>query len=112
MTEDAPKSHTRPTVDPGALHYTGDPLDLWDALGDLLAAPEWHKDAACKEHPGLSFFPERGEPTDAAKAVCTGCLVKAECLQVGRAEESGIWGGTSANQRRKIRSSGHQDHAA
>jgi len=50
-------------------------------LLDLIASgtPAWHADAACKEHPDLSWFPERGEDSTAAKAVCESCLVTAEC---------------------------------
>lgn len=42
--------------------------------------PEWHKDAACIEHPELDWFPERGGSCKDARAVCQRCLVQKECL--------------------------------
>jgi hypothetical protein len=35
---------------------------------------------ACREHPELAWFPPQGVRPEAAKAVCRGCLVRAECL--------------------------------
>ena len=67
--------------------------------------PPFAADAACKETPAISFFPERGESNEPAKAVCARCLVAPECLQYALDEriEHGIWAGTSARQRRKMR---------
>jgi len=42
----------------------------------------WHADAACREHPEVSFFPGQHESTAPAKA-CAACLVRAECLAAG-----------------------------
>lgn len=72
-----------------------EPLDL-----------RWQDHAACTDHPDRSiFFPERGETTAAAKAVCATCPVKAECLDyaVRNHENYGIWGGTSERERRQLR---------
>lgn len=72
-------------------------------LGGFLG---WHRDAACREHPEINFFPERGEPVDPAKAVCGRCLVRAECLNDALAQPKpvgGIWGGTSERERRQLR---------
>jgi WhiB family redox-sensing transcriptional regulator len=65
----------------------------------------WRKDAACLETPNVNFFPGRGEPTKATKAVCDTCLVRAECLEyaIVNVEVFGIWGGTSEQQRRQMR---------
>ena len=51
------------------------------------------------------FFPQRGESSEDAKAVCRGCLVRAECLDYALSinERNGIWGGTSERERRAIR---------
>jgi WhiB family transcriptional regulator, redox-sensing transcriptional regulator len=77
-------------------------------LLDLLRTrPAWHADAACREHPEVSFFPERGEPTEPAKAICRGCLVRDECAAFADADfaarSHGIWGGTSTRERRAAR---------
>lgn len=63
----------------------------------------WRSQAACKGKDPALFFPERGAPTEPAKAVCRGCPVAQECLGYGLMENVGIWGGTSERQRRAIR---------
>lgn len=79
-------------------------IDVDDPLTALLnfIRPAFHADAACREHPELSWFPERGEPTKAQLAVCAGCLVRDECREAGADEQVGIWGGLSGNARRRI----------
>ena len=77
-------------------------------LLDLAARhPDWHADAACKETPEVSFFPEQGEPAEPAKAVCGRCLVQAECLEWALGQGAtlwGIWAGTTDRQRMRLRS--------
>ncbi len=77
-------------------------IDVDDPLTALLSfiRPAFHADAACREHPELSWFPERGEPTKAQLAVCAGCLVRDECREAG--ELVGIWGGLSGRARRAV----------
>ncbi len=80
--------------------YTGDPLELMVATGEVLEAiaaarPTWHAHAACRGMGPELFFPERGASTALGKAVCSTCPVAAECAAdasdvrtVGRAE---VW---------------------
>lgn len=65
----------------------------------------WQDHANCLGIDPDLFFPERGEPTTEAKAVCAGCRVRTECLEYALAirEPHGIWGGASARERRLIR---------
>lgn len=86
----------------------GSPLE---ALRDhLLGRPGWMHDAACREpHPGVSFYPDRGESTEPAKAICARCLVRDDCLAYALETEVawstwGIWGGESAAGRRRLKS--------
>lgn len=76
----------------------------------LLGRPAWHRDAACLEHPELTWFPPRGDMRilDAAIAVCRRCLVRAECLQFALEvpDTVGVWGGTTARQRAALRREG------
>jgi WhiB family redox-sensing transcriptional regulator len=62
------------------------------------------KVAACRGLGHATFFPERGQPLDEARAICAGCLVAEECRAFASAdgELAGVWGGTSAKQRRQI----------
>lgn len=75
-------------------------------LADLVARPRWMRDAACREHPDVNFFPDRGESTGPAKMVCRGCLVLEECRQWALADPGpphGIAGGWSAPERQALR---------
>jgi len=66
--------------------------------------PRWHADALCREHPELSWYPPPGASDRLLRAICGMCLVSSECLAFAMAnDEDGIWGGTSANERRKLR---------
>lgn len=82
-------------------------------LPDLLALvrpPAWHRDAACLEHPELTWFPDRHETAvmRLAIAVCRRCLVRAECLAFALEvpDMAGVWGGTTALQRAALRRDG------
>lgn len=91
-------------TDPDEAEYVGDPGDLVDAAGFLLALitrPAWMADALCREHPELSWYPDRGKDVRPVKAVCERCLVRPECLAY--ADGFGIWAGTSVRQRRQLR---------
>ena len=65
----------------------------------------WRDRANCRGVDPDLFFPERGEPTRDAKAVCQGCTVWWPCLvdALARGEKHGIWGGLSERERRRLR---------
>ena len=65
----------------------------------------WQEQALCAETDPEAFFPEKGGSTREAKKICTGCEVKAECLEYALAndERFGIWGGLSERERRRLR---------
>ncbi len=78
--------------------------ELWRLLKS--GRPDWHADAACREHPEVSWFPDVGETGELARAIWSGCLVRSECLDYaltwpGAAQ--GIWAGTSEDERRALR---------
>ena len=70
---------------------------------------DWRRDANCRGLPPSSFFPERGEPTEQALAVCASCTVTTECLAYSLTLRedghpvAGVWGNSTARQRRKMR---------
>lgn len=77
----------------------------WDAAS-------WREHAACKDTDPDLFFPVGStgpalEQIEAAKAVCNACEAKAPCLEFALAtnQESGVWGGTSEEERRRLRKS-------
>lgn len=76
-----------------------------EALTELIGRPAWHKDALCRQHPEVDFFPSCGARTREAKAVCAACPVSEECRGAGNETYcglrlSGIWGGTTMTERR------------
>jgi WhiB family redox-sensing transcriptional regulator len=75
-------------------------------LAWLRNPPGWRRDALCKEYPLSWFFPLRGEDAEKGKAVCCRCAVQAECLSFAMSDPDarhvGIWGATSARERRKL----------
>jgi WhiB family transcriptional regulator, redox-sensing transcriptional regulator len=69
-----------------------------------LQAP-WERRANCLGLDPELFFPEGGESPEPAKAVCRGCEVRAECLDMAVREGivDGVWGGLTAAERRRLR---------
>jgi WhiB family transcriptional regulator, redox-sensing transcriptional regulator len=65
----------------------------------------WQERALCAQTDPEAFFPEKGGSTREAKRVCTGCDVRAECLEYAleHDERFGIWGGLSERERRKLK---------
>lgn len=78
------------------------------ALGS--ADYSWRKDAICSDTDPDLFFPVGTTgyalvQIDRAKQVCGECPVCHDCLQyaLDTNQDSGIWGGTSEEERRQIR---------
>lgn len=75
-----------------------------DDLGVVWERVGWMRDGLCMQTDPDAHYPEKGESTTAAKAVCEGCPVRAECLAyaVARNERFGVWGGLSERERRPL----------
>ena len=77
----------------------------------LSAQPDaWRSLASCRDTDPDLFFPVGTtgpaiEQIDTAKAVCDTCASKAPCLEFAMMtnQDSGVWGGTSEEERRKLR---------
>ena len=88
-------------------------MELWPGFVD--EAPDgdgddWRRLASCRDTDPCLFFPvgTTGDAIDlieAAKTVCLRCEVRAECLEFALVtrQESGVWGGTSEDERRTLR---------
>lgn len=82
------------------------------------ADPRWRDRAECLGSDPDMFHSVKPGPhagRAAALAVCQRCLVKETCLEValGLGDVLGIWGGTSARERRQMRRSlSEQDQTA
>ena len=73
--------------------------------GEPAEEPDWQERALCAQTDPEAFFPEKGGSTREAKRICSGCEVRAECLEYALAndERFGIWGGLSERERRRLR---------
>ncbi|GAB10634.1 WhiB family regulatory protein [Gordonia araii NBRC 100433] len=78
--------------------------DDFDALFDEVEET-WQERALCAQTDPEAFFPEKGGSTREAKRICSGCEVKAECLDYAlhNDERFGIWGGLSERERRRLK---------
>lgn len=87
--------------------------DLAALLGYDPDVADWRVSAVCAQtDPGL-FYPDKGESARPGKKVCTGCPVRAQCLQwaLKHDERHGIWGGLSDRERRRLKRRHHvEDH--
>ena len=79
-------------------------LDITDERG------MWRELAACRDTDPELFFPVGTtgpaiEQIESAKQVCNGCEVREACLEFALEsnQDSGVWGGTSEEERRAIR---------
>lgn len=71
---------------------------------------DWRDVALCRDTDPDLFFPvgttgPAVEQIDNARAVCMQCEAQAPCLEYALAtnQDSGVWGGTSEEERRKLR---------
>lgn len=64
----------------------------------------WMERAACSRVDAELWFPEKGQSTKDAKAICRTCPVQRECAEMALAnrERFGIFGGLSERERRKL----------
>ena len=78
-----------------------DELPHFVAMFPSRAELEWQDRALCAETYPEEFFPLKGGSSQAAKRVCQGCEVRAECLDYAleNNERFGIWGGLSERER-------------
>lgn len=82
---------------------------IWDQPGEW-DGDAWRERAACRTADPDLFFPigATGQALvqiEAAKTICRGCPVLDACLHFALStnQESGVWGATSEEERRKLR---------
>ena len=65
----------------------------------------WTQQAACRGADTEIFYPASPDEEAEALSICATCPVRAQCLDyaIRNRETYGIWGGTTAEQRRRIR---------
>lgn len=83
------------------------PLPTAYELG--LNRPDWTLDALCSSIVDDEiWFPPKGGSTNPAKRICSGCPVRAECLQFGieADDQFGVYGGLSVKERIRLTAAG------
>jgi len=72
---------------------------------------DWMESGACRNAPGVDFFPSAGSGVLAAQRVCAGCPVREACLEYALIQEisHGVWGGASDRQRQRLRAARLRD---
>jgi len=80
-------------------------FELLEAVCEADDLAAWQGRALCAETDPEAFFPEKGGSTREAKRICSGCEVRAQCLEFALAhdERFGIWGGLSERERRRLK---------
>ena len=79
-------------------------------LPEVPKPDQWRHQASCRSVDPDLFFPVGTtgmalDQIESAKAVCTACPVQRPCLEYALAtnQDSGVWGGTSEDERRVLR---------
>ncbi len=67
--------------------------------------PAWMAEGACRGMGPDLFFPGQGGDVEAPRAICERCPVLPECLSYAMSLDGapGVWGGTSARERERMR---------
>jgi WhiB family redox-sensing transcriptional regulator len=80
----------------------------WPAMPNTVGSSNplsWQQSALCAQTDPKIFFPEHGGSAVTAKKICHACIVENDCLHfaLDNREESGVWGGLSNRERRKLK---------
>ena len=82
-------------------------------------ADDWRARSLCRDSNPELFFPVGAtgialDQIEAAKEICEVCTVHHECLEFALAtnQEAGVWGGTTEDERRKLRKTWLADQKA
>ncbi len=75
------------------------------AVADQVIAGDWRSEAACATADPEAFYPDDENRSRAAKTVCAGCPVVAQCLAYAFTanEPFGVWGGLGTDERDFVR---------
>jgi len=70
--------------------------------------PDWMDEGACRGAPSSLFYVDDDAAAGPAKEICGTCPVQVDCLafalnNMKDATDAGVWGGTTARERRSIR---------
>lgn len=75
------------------------------AMAARTVAVDWRSEGLCLRHDPELFFPNAAEDPAPALAICRTCPVAGPCLAAAleAGECDGVWGGTTPDERRRMR---------
>ena len=82
------------------------PINYTAILEGLPKPPQWMNNASCAQVGGDIWHPEQGgRVAPEAKRICASCPVREQCLEYAleMGDDYGVYAGTSAGERRKLR---------
>lgn len=62
----------------------------------------WEDQAACVGKNPDWWFSDNPYTTETARTICAGCPVRLLCLEKGRSEEFGMFGGLTGKERKRL----------
>jgi WhiB family transcriptional regulator, redox-sensing transcriptional regulator len=98
-------SFLRDEIDDTSLDDSETELNPLGQLRSLIDRFEWHARAACRGRSEVNFFPTGSESIRVARALCSRCAVRAECLEYALTHDrtAGVWGGMTERERKRVR---------
>ncbi len=83
------------------------PADISTDADAAFETDDWREVGECRGSDVNLFYPDDEDDLGtelAAKAICAQCVVREQCLEAAldNRERIGVWGGTSARERRRI----------
>ena len=87
------------------MRSTTDNTNGKEPRSEIALRHRWREQALCRETDPEAFFPEKGQSPNAARQVCAGCPVRAECLADALARRDvafGVLGGLTPRERRDL----------
>ena len=72
-------------------------------MPDNESEAKWRDKAACTSIGVEAMYATGTHGVTVAKAQCSGCPVREQCLAFGLDEEFGVWGGTTPDERKALR---------
>ena len=80
------------------------PWQLRNAIANHVTG-QWTADALCAKSDPEAFFPEKGQSSARARAICLQCRVRNPCLDYALRSPVplyGVWGGTTVSERSNL----------
>lgn len=94
-----------PSSAPAASRQVRRDIRFRQAMAARSVTADWRSEGVCLRHDPELFFPNASEDPAPALAICRTCPVAGPCLAAAldAGECDGVWGGTTLEERRRMR---------